>query len=77
MSVPYRVVLLEVIGGLLLGVTPDLPDEDDALGLWVLQEYLQTVDEVRTVERIASDTWRKTRMRKTMRMTMRMRGRPN
>ena len=35
LSVPYRVVLLEVISGLLLGVAPDLPDEDDALRLWV------------------------------------------
>ena len=70
----YRVVLLEVVGGLLLGVAPDLPDEDDALSLWIAQEHLQTVDEVRPVEGIASDTWRRTR--KTRRKTMRLRGRP-
>jgi len=62
-------VLLEVVGGVLLRVAADLPDEDDALGLGVPQEHLQAVDEVGPVERIAPDAWRRRRRRrrKTMR----------
>lgn len=52
---PYGIVLFQVLGRILLGVASDLPDEDDALGLGVLQEHLQTVDEVCSVEGVAAD----------------------
>jgi hypothetical protein len=38
-----------------LGVAADLADHDDALGLGVLQEQSEAVDEVGAVDRIAAD----------------------
>jgi hypothetical protein len=38
-----RVSLLQELGGLLLGRTSDLTDQDDALGLRVLEENVQAV----------------------------------
>lgn len=55
MQTTYLVVLHKIIGGLFLGHTTDLTDQDDALGVWILQEDLQAVDEVGSVERIASN----------------------
>lgn len=52
---PYGIVLLQVLGRILLGVASDLSDQDDALRLGVLQEHLQTVDEVCSVEGVAAD----------------------
>jgi len=58
-QVPYRVVLLQVICCHLLGVATDLSDQDDAVGLGVPEEDLQTVDEVGSVEGIPPDAWRR------------------
>lgn len=53
---PHRIVLLQVLGRIFLGVAPDLADQDDALSLGVLQEHLQAVDEVGPVEGVAADS---------------------
>ncbi len=47
--------LLEEIRGVFLRRAPDLTDHDDGLGLGVLQEHIQAVDEVGAVDRIATD----------------------
>lgn len=60
---PYRIVLFQVLGRIFLGVASDLSDQDDALGLGVLQENLQAVDEVCSVEGIAADALQKTKQR--------------
>lgn len=60
---PYRIVLFQVLGRIFLGVASDLSDQDDALGLGVLQENLQAVDEVCSVEGIATDALQKTKQR--------------
>ena len=49
------VVLLEEIGSLLLGGTTDLTDHDDTVGLAVLEEDLEAVDEVGTAEGVTAD----------------------
>lgn len=48
-------VLSDPVGGVLLGLAADLADHDDALGLGVVGEALQAVNEVGAVERVASD----------------------
>ena len=50
-----------VVGGeplscILLGFTANLSDHDDAFSLWVVDESGQNIDEVGTVERIASNS---------------------
>ena len=50
-----RVVLLQVLGGLLLSFTSNLSNHDDSLGLGIVDETLETVNEVRAVEGIASN----------------------
>lgn len=60
---PYRIVLFQVLGRIFLGVASDLSNQDDALGLGVLQENLQAVDEVCSVEGIAADALQKTKQR--------------
>ena len=42
-------------GGFLLGAAADLADHDDGLGVGVLREQLQDVDERRADERVAAD----------------------
>ena len=48
-------VLLQPLRGVLLRRAADLADHHDALRLRIVREALQTVDEVRAVERIAAD----------------------
>ena len=48
-------VLADPVGGVLLGLAAYLADHDDALGLGVVGEALQTVDEVGAVERVSTD----------------------
>lgn len=62
---PYRIVLFQVLGRIFLSVASNLSNQDDALGLGVLQENLQTVDEVCSVEGIAADALQKTKQRQT------------
>ena len=50
------VVGLEELGGVLLGRTTDLTDHDDTVGLGVLEEDLQAVDEVGAGEGVTADT---------------------
>lgn len=50
------VVGLEELGGVLLGGTTDLTDHDDTVGLGVLKEDLQAVDEVGAGEGVTADT---------------------
>lgn len=50
------VVGLEELGGILLGGTTDLTDHDDTVGLGVLEEDLQAVDEVGAGEGVTTDT---------------------
>lgn len=50
------VVGLEELGGVLLGGTTNLTDHDDTVGLGVLEEDLQAVDEVGTGEGVTTDT---------------------
>lgn len=51
-----QVVLLQELGGLLLGAASDLSDHDDTLGVRVVQEQGQAVNEVGSVEGITTDT---------------------
>ena len=46
---------LDALGRVLLGVAADLADHDDGLGLGVVVEQLQHVDEVGAVDRVAAD----------------------
>ena len=55
LGVGARVVLLQVLGSLLLGLSSDLTNHDDSLGLVVVDEALKAVDEVGAVERITTD----------------------
>ena len=50
------VVGLEELGGVLFGATTDLTDHDDTVGLGVLEENLEAVDEVGTGEGVTTDT---------------------
>jgi hypothetical protein len=50
------VVLLEEVSGLLLGGTSNLTDHDDTVGVLVLEENLEAVDEVGTGKGVTSDT---------------------
>ena len=50
------VVGLEELGGILLGGTTDLTDHDDTVGLGVLEEDLEAVDEVGAGEGVTTDT---------------------
>jgi hypothetical protein len=50
------VVGLEELGGVLLGGTTNLTDHDDTVGLGVLKEDLQAVDEVGAGEGVTTDT---------------------
>lgn len=59
--VPYRVVLFEVLCCILLSIASDFSNEDDALCLGILQEHLQTVYEVCTVEWIPANTLQETK----------------
>src|SRR5690606_26756938 len=43
------------LGRLLLGAAADLADHDDALGLRVVLEQLQGIDEVHALDRVAAD----------------------
>lgn len=56
LAVLAGVVLSEVRRTLLLGAAADLTDHDDTLSLRVLNESLQSVDEVGAVERVTADT---------------------
>lgn len=56
MLVAYRVVLFEVLCCILLSVASDFSNEDDALCLGILQEHLQAVYEVCTIEWIPTNT---------------------
>lgn len=49
------VVGLEEVCGILLGGTTDLTDHDDSVGLSVLEEDLEAVDEVGAGERVTAD----------------------
>jgi len=51
----YRIELSQVIGGLLLGNTTDLTNENDALGFRILDEHIQAIDEICAVERITAN----------------------
>src|SRR5690625_7089202 len=48
-------VLLDISGGLLLVRASDLTDDDYRLGLGVILKSLETIDEVRPDDRVASD----------------------
>ena len=48
-------VLSNPVGGVLLGLATDLTNHDNALGLGVVGEALQAVDEVGAVERISTN----------------------
>lgn len=61
MLFPYRVVLFEVLRCILFSIAPDFSNKDDALCLGILQEHLQTIYEVCTVERIPANTLQKTK----------------
>ena len=50
------VVLLEEVGGVLLGGTTDLANHDDTVSLAVLEEDLEAVDEVGTREGVTTNT---------------------
>ena len=58
---PYRVVLFQVFCCILLCIASDFSDDDDALRLGILQEHLQTVYEVCSVEWIAANTLQETK----------------
>ena len=53
---PYSIVLFEVLRCILLSIASNLPNKDDALCLGIIQEHLQTINEVRTVEWIPANT---------------------
>lgn len=46
----------EVFSSLLFGVTTDLTDHHDTLGLWVVEEDFEAIDEVGAVEWITTNT---------------------
>jgi hypothetical protein len=48
---------LDVLGGALLGVSPDLPDHHDALGLGIGLELFENLDKVRPDYRVAPDPY--------------------
>ena len=50
------VVLCEPGGSFLFGLTTDLTDHDDTVGLGVFHEFLEDVDEVGAVEGITTNT---------------------
>lgn len=50
------VVLLEELGGILLGTAANLTNEDDSVGLRVLKEDTEAVDEVGAREGVATNT---------------------
>merc|ERR1712066_351901 len=56
LGIGARVMLHQVVSSLLLSFSTDLSDHDDALGGRVLDEQLQAVDEVCTVEGVATNT---------------------
>ena len=49
-------MLHEIFSSTLLGPTTNFTDQNDAFGDGVVEEDLQTVDEVGSVERITTDT---------------------
>lgn len=51
----YRIELSQVVGGLLLGHTADLANQYDALGIGILEEDLQAIDEIGAIERITAN----------------------
>merc|ERR1712165_493158 len=55
LGVGARVVFLQVLSSLLLGLSSDLTNHDDSLGLVVVDEALKAVDEVGAVEGITAD----------------------
>lgn len=60
-SFPYRIVLFEELRCIFLSVASDLSDEDDALCLRILQEHLQTIYEVCSIEWIPANTLQETK----------------
>jgi hypothetical protein len=56
LGVGSNVVLLQEISSFFFGLTTDFTDHNNTLGLRVLQESGQTVDEVGTVERVTTNT---------------------
>ena len=50
------IVLRQPLGSLLLGLSADLSNHDDSLGLGVVHELGEHIDEVGSVERITTDT---------------------
>lgn len=46
----------EVFSSLLFGITTDFTDHHDTLGLWVVEEDFEAIDEVGAVEWITTDT---------------------
>ena len=45
----------QVVSGFLLGLSPDLADHDNSLGGGIIDEQLQAVDEVCSIEGISPD----------------------
>ena len=56
LSTADSVGLLEELGGILLGGTTDLTNHDDTIGLLVLSEDLEAVDEVGAGEGVTANT---------------------
>lgn len=52
----YGIMLNEVFRSQFLCVTTDFTNENDSLSIWVIEEYLQTVNEIGSVERITTDS---------------------
>src|SRR6185437_16046434 len=48
-------VFLDEFGGFLFGAAADFADHDDALRLFIILEQSQAIDEVQTIDRIATD----------------------
>ena len=48
-------MLGQELGGLLLGIAADLANHHDALGLFVFQENVQTINEIGAIERITAN----------------------
>lgn len=58
---PYRVILFQVLCRILLCISSDFSNKDNALRLGILQEHLQTVYEVCTIKWIPANTLEETK----------------
>lgn len=54
-------MLFEVLRCILLSIASNFSNQDDALRLGILQEHLQTIYEVRTIEWIPANTLQETK----------------